>query len=236
MIEKIKHVSNPLTIIAIFAGLAEISGSGALALLDPIGKHIFIWFLMLFPPVLVLCFFVVLYLKPTALYAPSDYKNDDNFLNAVGKNQVISEVFDSISTRMEAISEEVAAVANSQAEKSDSKNIADITRIIDERFDNLRTAIESGKEIVEKVSDTKFIPSNVSWEELVDIDSGDNLFQVKTIRTKESPRDVVHRVALRRNGHVFGARLGDARLKEAVEKILGGSSGLVSEGKLDAEE
>jgi hypothetical protein len=55
--EKIKTVNNPLTIIAIFAGLAEIAGTTVLALVDKEIQHVFVWFVMVFPALLVILFF-----------------------------------------------------------------------------------------------------------------------------------------------------------------------------------
>ena len=49
MIEKMKAISNPLTIIAIFAAEAEILGTISLANVDKELQHVFIWFVMLFP-------------------------------------------------------------------------------------------------------------------------------------------------------------------------------------------
>lgn len=80
MIEKIGHIKNPLTIIAIFAGIAEISGTIVLPFISEANQNKFIWFLMLFPALLVLIFFVTLWHKPRSLYAPSDYTNEDNFV------------------------------------------------------------------------------------------------------------------------------------------------------------
>lgn len=80
MIEKIGHVKNPLTVIAIFAGLAEISGTVVLPfLLDKNIQTTYVWFLMLFPAFLVAVFFLVLYKKHHVLYAPADYKDDETF-------------------------------------------------------------------------------------------------------------------------------------------------------------
>lgn len=56
MVDKIKRVSNPLTIIAIFAGLAEVAATIALGLIDQSIQRIFIWFVMLFPMLLVVSF------------------------------------------------------------------------------------------------------------------------------------------------------------------------------------
>jgi hypothetical protein len=79
MVEKIGHVRNPLTVIAIFAGIAEISGTVVLPLLEASIQNLYVWFLMLFPFFLVGTFFLVLYRKHGVLYAPSDYKEESNF-------------------------------------------------------------------------------------------------------------------------------------------------------------
>lgn len=80
MIEKIKGVRNPLTIIAIFAGLAEISGTGILPFIAEANQGSYIWFLMIFPVVLVVLFFVTLNFNPKVLYSPSDYRDEANYM------------------------------------------------------------------------------------------------------------------------------------------------------------
>lgn len=86
MIEKITSVKNPLTIIAIFAAIAEISGTFVLPLIAEPNQAIYIWFLMLFPSGLVVAFFATLHFNNKVLYAPSDFKNEENFLAAFQKN------------------------------------------------------------------------------------------------------------------------------------------------------
>lgn len=88
MIEKIGHIKNPLTIIAIFAGIAEISGTLVLPLIQPASQELFVRFLMLFPPFLVALFFYVLWHKPHVLYAPSDYTDENNFFRMMGSATV----------------------------------------------------------------------------------------------------------------------------------------------------
>lgn len=82
MIEKIGPVRNPLTIVAIFAGIAEISGSAVLPSISAGNQSTFIWFLMLFPLLLVVLFFATLNFNHCVLYAPSDYRNEEYFLKA----------------------------------------------------------------------------------------------------------------------------------------------------------
>lgn len=83
MLDKIGHIKNPLTIIAIFAAIAEVSASVALPLIDKDVQKIFVWFLIGFPSGLVILFFGTLWFNHQVLYAPSDYANEDNFLYGV---------------------------------------------------------------------------------------------------------------------------------------------------------
>lgn len=85
MIESIKKVSNPLTVIAIFAGLAEVSGTVVLPFLKEDSQAIYVWFLMIFPAILIGLFFLTLNFNHKVLYAPSDFENEDNFLKLFGK-------------------------------------------------------------------------------------------------------------------------------------------------------
>ncbi|EPU4726656.1 hypothetical protein ACVXFK_004933 [Escherichia coli] len=53
----ISLVKNPLTIIAMFAGLAEVSGTAILPWISEPNQKIYIFFLMFFPTFLVSLFF-----------------------------------------------------------------------------------------------------------------------------------------------------------------------------------
>ncbi|MBY5696203.1 hypothetical protein [Rhizobium leguminosarum] len=79
MLDKIGHVKNPLSVVAIFAGLAEVSGTLILPHLETSIQSVYVWFLMLFPTLLIALFFSTLNWNHTALYAPSDYRNEDHF-------------------------------------------------------------------------------------------------------------------------------------------------------------
>lgn len=56
MIEKIGHIKNPLTVIAMFAGIAEVSGTIVLPFVTPATQGTYVWFLMIFPCLLVTLF------------------------------------------------------------------------------------------------------------------------------------------------------------------------------------
>jgi len=79
MTEKIRAISNPLTIIAIFAALAEINATVSIGLVDKELQRTFIWFVILFPTLLITLFFITLNFNTKVIYAPSDYKDDNSF-------------------------------------------------------------------------------------------------------------------------------------------------------------
>lgn len=80
MIEKGYTVKNPLTIIAIFAGLAEVSGTAVLPSVSAENQIYYIFFLIFFPTLLVVLFFITLYNKHKVLYGPSDFEDEKNFV------------------------------------------------------------------------------------------------------------------------------------------------------------
>jgi len=81
--DKVKTISNPLTIVAIFAALAEVAGTTAIALIQDDLQIYFIWFVMGFPILLVSLFFYTLNKNPRVLYAPSDFKDEANFVELI---------------------------------------------------------------------------------------------------------------------------------------------------------
>lgn len=92
MIEKIGPIKNPLTIIAIFAAIAEISGTIVLPFIVPANQAIYVWFLIVFPFLLIVLFFLTLNFNHKVLYAPSDYQNEDNFLRSLPRASLAEKV------------------------------------------------------------------------------------------------------------------------------------------------
>jgi hypothetical protein len=85
MIEKVGTIKNPLTIIAIFAAITEISGTVVLPFINDGNQTLYVWFLIAFPSLLIVIFFITLNFNNRVLYAPSDYQNEDNFLRSLPK-------------------------------------------------------------------------------------------------------------------------------------------------------
>ena len=83
MVDKIGPIKNPLTIIAMFAAIAEISGTVVLPFIEAANQATYVWFLIVFPILLIVLFFLTLNFNHKVLYAPSDYKNEDNFFQSL---------------------------------------------------------------------------------------------------------------------------------------------------------
>lgn len=84
---------SPLSIIAIFAAMIEASALASLPLLEEEAQYIYTWFLIGFPPLLTVLFFITLNFNARALYSPSDYENQQHFLEpskAVEEQQAVN--------------------------------------------------------------------------------------------------------------------------------------------------
>lgn len=92
MSEKAMHVRNPLTVIAIFAGIAELSGTVTLSHIDDAHKYLFVWFIIGFPCFLAFLFFLTLNFNHRVLYAPTDFSNDNNFLQSAGEVMLVQKM------------------------------------------------------------------------------------------------------------------------------------------------
>lgn len=137
MIEKIGTIRNPLTIIAMFAGIAEISGTAVLPFISDGNQSTYVWFLMVFPVLLVLLFFLTLNFNHKVLYAPSDFKNEENFFKPFASA--------SPAERAEKLREEVLEIENEetpetmqavepQSEQQNVTALKDSQRVIRSRY------------------------------------------------------------------------------------------------------
>ena len=75
-----KKISNPLTIIGMFSGTAQLAGTIVLPFVSPELQRIFIFYVMTFPLLLVFAFFYILIKHPDNLYSPSDFRDEDNYM------------------------------------------------------------------------------------------------------------------------------------------------------------
>jgi hypothetical protein len=86
MVEKVKKIWNPLTVIGLFSGISEVACATLLGIVDANLKPTFIWFVMGFPLLIAIAFFLTLNFNNKALYAPMDYREDKSFLTTMFGN------------------------------------------------------------------------------------------------------------------------------------------------------
>lgn len=76
-------ITNPMTLIAIFATLSETSAAVSLPFLDDQDRECYVWFLISFPFYLLLLFFITLNFNHRSLYSPSDFRKSKHFIKSM---------------------------------------------------------------------------------------------------------------------------------------------------------
>ncbi|WP_160045566.1 hypothetical protein [Paenibacillus sp. USDA918EY] len=149
---KNSKIQNPLTVIAIFAGLAETAGTAVLIGLPLEIQKIFVWFVMLLPVLLISLFFLVLAYRHEVLYAPGDFSNEQNFANIINaKNSALSDVVQ--------IVEETKTIAESfPSNKPDEQHLQELKNKINE----IESKLEDAKKINSELANDMFPYSKIS--------------------------------------------------------------------------
>lgn len=80
----LKTITNPMTLIAIFATISQSSAAISLPFLDDQDREYYLWFLISFPFYLLLLFFITLNFNYRSLYSPSDYRKSKHFIKTMG--------------------------------------------------------------------------------------------------------------------------------------------------------
>ncbi|MBN3861537.1 hypothetical protein HCU66_04780 [Pseudomonas frederiksbergensis] len=83
MIKLKNKITNPMTIIAIFAALSETSAAVSLPFLDNKERELYVWFLISFPFYLLFLFFITLNFNYRSLYAPTDFEKGKHFIKVM---------------------------------------------------------------------------------------------------------------------------------------------------------
>lgn len=122
-------VSNPLTIVAIFAGLAEAFATIALIYVPHDIQLIFVYFVMVFPTLIVLIFFAVLIFKHTVLYAPGDFADESMFLESMKFNSLKSDLISNLA--ISSADSNVPPLTPQQLETVSHKIDAALTKVLD---------------------------------------------------------------------------------------------------------
>lgn len=80
---------NPLSIVAVFAALSEASATAIMPYLEGDERAAYIWFLIAFPSVLVLLFFLTLNFNSRVLYLPTHETDKNNTVATYCSRQAI---------------------------------------------------------------------------------------------------------------------------------------------------
>ncbi|WP_299393208.1 hypothetical protein [Pelagibius sp.] len=83
---------SPLTVLGGFAGLSEVSMAYVLIKLSPELQSTFVWFVMLFPVVLVIGFFFILFVRPAVWFSPQDYDDPKHYLDSIAGTNTNSKI------------------------------------------------------------------------------------------------------------------------------------------------
>ncbi|NFI03472.1 hypothetical protein FC959_03480 [Clostridium botulinum] len=92
-----QKVDSPLAIVAIFAGLAEIAGTTVLAFLPDKLQNFFIWYVMLFPVILLILFFITWNFNSKVLYPPNQFKYESNYMKLNRADTMLTATYEEIS-------------------------------------------------------------------------------------------------------------------------------------------
>ncbi len=193
MIENIKAVNNPLTIIAIFAALAEVAGTIALKLVSENLQVTFIWFVMLFPALLVLLFFITLNFNPKVLYAPSDFRDEENFLSIISGASRLSIDLKDVERQLEVVKGRIIDEALKQIDVAGDKERARLISIVNDNIRSVQEKVETTRESAEEVAFetplNRFSPK-VQEKILQLLSSEDNPISLAEIRQKLSEEGI----------------------------------------------
>lgn len=129
---KVGVVKNPLSVIAIFAGVAEISGTSVLPFISSENQKLYIYFLISFPFTLVILFFATLNWNHKALYAPSDFESDESFLESAKTNTRRND----IASMEKIIEEKIGEAINIELGSDEAENNQNLARKITESIKN----------------------------------------------------------------------------------------------------
>ncbi|WP_299781248.1 hypothetical protein [uncultured Formosa sp.] len=158
MTEKVNKINSPLTIIAIFAALAEVNATIAIGLINENLHYIFIWFVIGFPTLLVILFFITLNYNTKVMYSPSDFREDKNFIDSLygqqsEKSKLPKVDFDNFSKSLEKMESKLLESLNKKINSTSNGTItkSELKEILESQKSEIRqlskNAIENSNEL-----------------------------------------------------------------------------------------
>lgn len=154
MVEKIGTIKNPLTIIAVFSGIAEVSGTIVLPFIADENQLTFIYFLIVFPSVLIVLFFLTLNFNNKALYAPSDFSNEENYIKIFKYDESKQE-----KVEINVPQDEMLIILN--------KNLSEIKKSNDLKLNHIESQIQSLKKQNDRPDDLNIIEDDIGFNDSI---------------------------------------------------------------------
>ncbi len=124
--------TNPLTIVAIFAGLAEAAGT-TLALVSKELQSTFVWFVMGFPVLLVILFFLTWNFNSKVMHLPGSYAEMTKYMKEISGNY--GSKFEKKIKELERLFESVKKEISQHIEKAPSRSAGEDTRAVAKMLD-----------------------------------------------------------------------------------------------------
>ena len=152
MLDKIRNIKNPLTVIAIFAALTEVGGTVVLPFLSDENQSTFMWFLISFPSALLILFFATLNFNPTVLYAPSDFQNEENFLNVLRNRKNLEVSFSRLNEDLGNSTDKILETIISRLGQEAETQRQSLRQLIDNHIEELKSSVERTEESANVVS------------------------------------------------------------------------------------
>lgn len=182
MLEKIRAVNNPLTIIAIFAALAEIAGTIALATVEKELQRTFVWFVMAFPTMLVTAFFLTLNFNPKVLYAPSDFRNEENFISTVVGTRELSVDLAALTEQLESAKEEIIKQASERVSLTGDTERAKLVDFVRNQISRVQVRLETTKQAADLITEaTGAVPHSELQARIVQSLSAESNLSLKSV-------------------------------------------------------
>lgn len=154
-----KKVSNPLTIVAIFASIADIAGTTVLPFVRLELQNIFIYYVMLFPILIVILFFLTWNFNSKVLYSPNDFSDESNYMESLkifynikqtvekgqaeGENEkeIINKVYKSVSNEIEKLGDVENEIIELLSENPNGMTLGEISNAIEKSRSMVRKRI-----------------------------------------------------------------------------------------------
>lgn len=141
---------NPLGIIALFISLIYglaclVLGVSLSKLSNPYERLPLIWFIIIFPIIVLFSFIYLVVNHHHKLYAPGDFRNDETFINALNKNEIESKVESEIKEMQKSRMDELLKESEKQ-----SKELQDTEIELRKNGEEMKKTLEEMEELKER--------------------------------------------------------------------------------------